>query len=120
MIETKEKLFASNSAGSIISKELADDLYKLTKNTKLKALMQKEKIIIPASLRSDLKAEYDLEMNRKANASANRKGVGGRKRLPDLTEEELEKLSSDEKLKYQNRIWQRNSRARRRLALAEN
>lgn len=35
---------------------------------------------------------------------------GGRKKLPDLSQEEFERLSKEEQLKYKNRIWKRNSR----------
>lgn len=40
--------------------------------------------------------------------------LGGRPRLPDLTEEQLSLLPKEERQKYRMRIWKRNSRQRSR------
>lgn len=38
--------------------------------------------------------------------------LGGRPKLPDLTQEELDKLDPKERMRYNMRIWKRNSRQR--------
>lgn len=114
MIKTKEDLFDSPAEFSAIGRELAEELYKSTKNAELKALLDKNKpnVLISLGLKVALKTSYEAQKDRMSKARDSRKGKGGRPRLPDPTEPE--KLTGAELRKYNFRKWQRECRDRKK------
>lgn len=114
MITTKEDLFKSTAETSVISRSLAEELYKSTKNAELKSLLDKYKknVFISLKLKSKLNASYTSLQDRMENARKSRKGKGGRPRLPDP--DNPENLTGEALRKYNFRMWQRACRERKK------
>lgn len=104
---TSEKELKENKVGQyLIEKEFFKE------NAKGSLLEWSDKfnkgvVIIDQKQFDELKKQIELSKVRsKAGKS------GGRPRLPELTESEIEMLSPEDKIRYRNRIWQRQKRER--------
>lgn len=114
MINTKEEFLNSPSNVVVITRELAEQIARSTRNAALKTLIDSGKaIIVTKELKENLTKRLKDLSSHAADILSKRTSKGGRHRLPDLMPEEIEKLSPSELLKYKNRIWQRESRQRR-------
>lgn len=114
MINTKTELLQSTASAAVVS---ADLIREITLETKLPALLaidttDKASIVINRGLIDSIKNKLN-PTDRMAPVRAARKSNGGRKRLPEPTPEEIANMQPAERLKYNNRIWQRNSRKAR-------
>ena len=106
MIKSYEELQAS-SGRNLVEKTLFEDY---AKKELLNLITSKGYYILDSDQLERLKKFAKAKEAFRENARK-----GGRKKLPDLTEEEFLKLSKDEQLKYKNRIWKRKSRNASRL-----
>lgn len=111
MIKSKDDLFKSTAEVSLISRALAEDLYKSTKNAKLKTLLDKGKksVLISLELKSELRSSLEAKKKNMDKARNARTSKGGRPRLPDPADPS--QLTGAELKRYQNRKWQREWRA---------
>lgn len=115
MITTRGEFIESLASANVVSRELAEGLYKSTRDKGLKLLLDlnTETIVINSSLRMQLVDRLRTLSEQANRIRGQRKGVGGRPKFPEPTIEEIEKMSPAELLKYKNRKWQRESRERR-------
>lgn len=114
MINTKEELLQSTASAAVISTALLEEI---TLETKLPALLainikDKASIVINRGIIDSIKSRLN-PTDKMAPVRAARKSNGGRKRLPEPTPEEIANMKPEERLRYNNRIWQRNSRKAR-------
>lgn len=119
MIETKQDFLESSSKAIVIPKKLARELYNSTKNSSLNKLIANatdNTIVVTQEVKQQVAARLRQQISQANTIRNNRTSKGGRKRLPEPTAEEIEKMSPAERLKYNNRIWKRNER-QRKLAL---
>lgn len=115
MLNTKEEFLASSGV-VVVSKTLAEDLVRSTRNAALKALItDKEKVVITNDLRTNLITRLQQLSTQAEVIRSKRVTKGGRHKLPDITQEELDNMSKEEKLRYRNRMWKRNQRDRDKL-----
>lgn len=111
MINNVEDFLKTYSKFFVISKGLAEQLYKSTRNAKLKVAMKRSPVLITKELHEVLKNKVIMGKESISKARAARKTGGGRPRLP--IPENSENLSREEKLRLYNRIKQRESRYNR-------
>lgn len=112
MINTREEFINSTASAVIVSKQLAQQLYKTTKNKSLRDLLSQDKseyVILP-TIKEDIVKRLNQLTKHILEIREKRVTKGGRKAIPDP--ENIENLSKEEKLRYNNRIWKRNSRER--------
>jgi hypothetical protein len=121
MIETRKDFLESTASAVVISRDLANDLFRSTKNPKLKELItDKPSVVIVGDLKSQLTTRLEQLSSQAEFIRSKRTSKGGRHKLPEPTEKELEKWNSDptkykkELLTYKNRLWKRNERNRRK------
>jgi hypothetical protein len=115
MISTRQEFASSDKSVFLIDNDLAQDLYRATKNPRLKELLGKTKILIKSDLQQEIVQELEAQKERMSNARQQRKGKGkgGRPRLPELSEWEVERLPPLELKRYKERMWQRDWRKRK-------
>lgn len=120
MIETKVDLLATNASAAVIPKSLADSLAKSTKNVKLRDSIEQSKgetIVVTKDIIEELREFFSNAEKRMTQARENKTTSSGRPRLPEPTPEEIENFTPREKLRWQNRVWQRQSRANRGITM---
>jgi hypothetical protein len=115
MITTVEDLQTTEGSVFVLSQELAESLLKTTRNKRLKKIIDKGSFTITSNIRDEIFSKIkELKTNmEKARELAPKTGAGRKRK--DYTDEELEALSPEEKKRYKNAKWQRQSRFNRGL-----
>jgi hypothetical protein len=120
MIETKEQLFESTALAVVVTRELAEQLQKSTRNAALRSILDKtdkDVVVIPAGVRQDLfERMTQLEESINKARTTEGKGKGGRPRIQDPVDPST--LTGETLRRYKFRMWQRESRERRRKVTA--